>query len=182
MPAGEPVAQPRATRASTRSNPNTDDTFDSSRTPSHFALPRKRWTKGQDHTRGLCPHQWRIVSVVQGFYPRHFQPRRQTVLTVKRVLQIPRTYADAITSPERKEWKLVINKEMKRLQDHGVYELVPITSVPHDNKIIGSRFVSKQKTAGRFKVRFVVRGYFQEPGIDYGKLYEPVCRTGSTRI
>ena len=33
VPAGEPVAQPRATRASTRSKPNTDDTFDSSLTP-----------------------------------------------------------------------------------------------------------------------------------------------------
>ena len=33
-PAEEPVVQPRVTRASTRSNPNTDGTYDSSLTPS----------------------------------------------------------------------------------------------------------------------------------------------------
>ena len=71
---------------------------------------------------------------------------------------------------------------MDSLKDHDVYDLVPITSVPHDNKIIGSRFVFKQKTDGRFKARLVVQGYVQEPGIDYGKSYEPVCRIGSIRM
>ena len=101
---------------------------------------------------------------------------------MKRVLQTPRTHNDAINSPEHKEWKVAIVKEMNSLKEHQVYELVPITSVPKDNKIIGSRFVFKQKTDGRFKARLVVQGYVQEPGIDYGKSYAPVCRVGSIRM
>ena len=100
----------------------------------------------------------------------------------KRVLQIPRTCTDGINSPEHKKWKIAIDKEMNSLKDHDVYDLVPITSVPHDNKIIGSRFVFEQKTDGRFKDRLVVQGYAQEPGIDYGKSYAPVCRIGSIRM
>ena len=97
------------------------------------------------------------------------------------MLQIPRKYTDAINSPENKEWKIATDKEMNSLEDHDFYDLVPITSVPHDN-IIGSRFVLQAKTDGRFKARFVVQGYVQEPSIDYGKSYTPVCRIGSIRM
>ncbi|CAN0181201.1 unnamed protein product, partial [Laminaria digitata] len=93
----------------------------------------------------------------------------------------PRTHTDAINSPEHKEWKSTIDKEMNSLKEHQVYELVPITSVPKDNKIIGSRFVLKQKTDGRFKAWLFVQRYVQEAGIDYGKSYAPVCRVGSIR-
>ena len=104
----------------------------------------------------------------------------------KRVLQIPRTYTDAINSPEHKEWKITTDKEKNSLKDDDVYDLVPvlvpIPSVPHDNKIIGSRFVFEQNTDGRFKAPLVVQAYVQEPGIDSGKSYTPVCRIGSVRM
>ena len=70
---------------------------------------------------------------------------------------------------------------MDSLKQHDVYKLVNISSVPKGEKIIGSRFVFKQKTDGRFKARFVVQGHAQEPGIDYGRSYAPVCRIGSIR-
>ena len=44
-PAEEPVVQPRVTHASTRSNPNTDDTCDSSLTPSQLLDLTKRKPK-----------------------------------------------------------------------------------------------------------------------------------------
>ena len=55
-----------------------------------------------------------------------------------------RRKSDAINSPGHEEWKIAIDKEMDSLDDHDVYYLVPITNVPHDNKIIGSRFEFKQ--------------------------------------
>ena len=70
---------------------------------------------------------------------------------------------------------------MDSLKQHDVYKLVNISSVPKGEKIIGSRFVFKQKADGRFKVRLSVQGHVQKPGIDYEKSYAPVCRTGSTR-
>ena len=70
---------------------------------------------------------------------------------------------------------------MDSLKQHDVYKLVNISGVPKGEKIIGSRFVFKQKADGRFKARLVVQGHVQEPGIDYGRSYAPVCRIGSIR-
>ena len=70
---------------------------------------------------------------------------------------------------------------MDRLRKHNVYKLVKMSSVPKEEKIIGSRFVFKQKIDGRFKARLVVQGYVQEAGVDYGRSYAPVCRIGSIR-
>ena len=70
---------------------------------------------------------------------------------------------------------------MDSLKQHDVYKLVNISSIPKGEKIIGSRFVFKQRADGRFKARLVVQGPVQEPGIDYGRSYAPVCRIGSIR-
>ena len=70
---------------------------------------------------------------------------------------------------------------MDSLKQHDIYKLVNISSVPKGEEIIGSRFVFKQKADGRFKARLVVHGHVQEPGIDYGRSYAPVCRIGSIR-
>lgn len=63
-----------------------------------------------------------------------------------------------------------------------VYALVPIASAPKGNRIVGSSFASKKKTDGRFNARLAVQEYVQEPGIDYGKPYAPVCRVDSFRM
>ena len=84
-------------------------------------------------------------------------------------------------SPQWKDWQGAIQKEMDSLTQHDVYKLVSISSVPKGEKIIGSRFVVKQKADGGFKARLVVQGHLQEPGIDYGRSYAPVGRIGSIR-
>ncbi|CAN0447533.1 unnamed protein product, partial [Pylaiella littoralis] len=96
-------------------------------------------------------------------------------------IKIPNTYKDAIQSPQHEQWKEAIDNEMNNLKKHKVYKLVPISSVPKTEKIIGTRFVFKQKVDGRFKARLVVQGHVQEAGIDYGRSYAPVCRIGSIR-
>ena len=70
---------------------------------------------------------------------------------------------------------------MDSLKQHDVYKLVNVSSVPKGVKIVGSRFVFKQKADGRFKARLVVQGHVQESGIDYGRSYAPVCRIGRIR-
>ena len=93
-------------------------------------------------------------------------------------LKIPRRYKDVVKSPHWKACQGAIQKEMDSLKQHDVYKLVNISSVPKGEKIIGSRFIFKQKTDGRLKARLVVHGHFQEPGIDYGRSYASVCRMG----
>ena len=97
------------------------------------------------------------------------------------LVRIPNSYKDAQKSPQWGDRNNVIQKEMDSLRKHNAYKLVKVSSVPKEEKIIGSRFVSKQKIDGRFKARLVVQGYVQEAGVDYGISYAPVCRIGSIR-
>ena len=97
------------------------------------------------------------------------------------LLRIPNSYKDAQKSPQWGDWNNAIQKEMDSLRNHNVYKLVKMSSIPKEEKIIGSRFVFKQKVDGRFKARLVVQGYVQEAGVDYGRSYAPVCRIGSIR-
>ena len=97
------------------------------------------------------------------------------------LVRIPNSYKDAQKSPQWGDWNNAIQKEMDSLRKHNVYKLVKMSSVPKEEKIIGSRFVVKQKVDGRFKARLVVQGYVQEAGVDYGRSYAPVCRIGSIR-
>ena len=96
-------------------------------------------------------------------------------------VRIPNSYKDAQKSPQWGDWNNAIQKEMDSLRKHNVYKLVKMSSVPKEQKIIGSRFVFKQKVDGRFKARLVAQGYVQEAGVDYGRSYAPVCRIGSIR-
>ena len=96
-------------------------------------------------------------------------------------VRIPNSYKDAQKSPQWGDWNDAIQKEMDSLRKHNVYKLVKMSSVPKEEKIIGSRFIFKQKVDGRFKARLVVQGYAQEAGVDYGRSYAPVCRIGSIR-
>ena len=96
-------------------------------------------------------------------------------------LKTPNSYKDAMKSPQWKDSQGAIQKEMDSLKQHDVNKLVNISSIPKGEKTIGTRFVFKQKADGRFKARLVVQGHAQEPGVDYGRSYAPVCRIGSTR-
>ena len=62
-------------------------------------------------------------------------------------LKIPNSYKDAVKSPQWKDWQGAI-QEMDSFKQHDVYKLVNISSVPKGEKIIGSRFVFKQKEDG----------------------------------
>ena len=69
----------------------------------------------------------------------------------RRAIKIPGTFNEAITSPKGKQWKVAMDKEMSSLVKHQVYKLVPITSVPKGDKILGTRFAFKRKVDGSFK-------------------------------
>ncbi|CAB1109818.1 unnamed protein product [Ectocarpus sp. CCAP 1310/34] len=110
-------------------------------------------------------------------------PIRQGFLEEEhRAIKIPNTFKEAINSPETKQCKVAIGKELDSRAKHRVFKLVPITSVPKHEKVLGTRFVFKQKADERFKVRLVVQGHVQESGIDDGRRYARVCRIGSVRI
>ena len=82
-------------------------------------------------------------------------------------LKVPNTFKEAMSLPQTARWKAAADKEIPRLKKHGVYELVPASSVPAGQKVVGSRWVNKIKADDFFRSRLVVLGWAQVPGIDY---------------
>ena len=96
-------------------------------------------------------------------------------------VRIPNSYKDAQKSPQWGDWNNAIQKEMDSLRKHNVYKLVKMSSVPKEEKIIGSRFVFQAE--GRRKIQSQTRrSRLRTRG--WGRLlrsYAPVCRIGSIR-
>ena len=60
--------------------------------------------------------------------------------------------------PQAARWKVAADKEIASLKKHGVYELVPVSSVPAVQKVVSSPCVNKIKADDLFKSRLVVAG------------------------
>eukprot|EP00903_Cladosiphon_okamuranus_P012044 g11309.t1 len=97
-------------------------------------------------------------------------------------VEVPNTFKQAMSSPQSAQWDKAMRKEFSSLQDHDVADLIPISSVPASCSIIGTRWVYRVKTDGRFKARVVVQGWAQRHGIDCFTTFAPVCRIGSQRL
>ncbi|CAB1098028.1 unnamed protein product [Ectocarpus sp. CCAP 1310/34] len=85
--------------------------------------------------------------------PDYINPR---VLSPAAV-EVRNTYKQAMASPQATQWEKVMRKELDSLNDHEVSDLIPF-SVPAGYSIIGTRWVYRVKTDGRFKARVVVQG------------------------
>ena len=65
--------------------------------------------------------------------------------------------------------------ELQSLDEHEVADSIPSTSVPPGCSVIGTRWVFRVKTDGRFKARLVVQGWAQQHGLDCSTTFAPVC-------
>ena len=63
--------------------------------------------------------------------------------------------------PQAARWKTASDKEITSLEERGVFNLVPITSVPAGHKVVGTRWVWKIKADSTYKGRLVVQGFSQ---------------------
>ena len=84
--------------------------------------------------------------------------------------------------PQAAHWKTASDKEITSLKKHGVFDLVPIASVPAGHKVVVTRWVFKIKADSTYNGRLVVQGFSQIPGVDCGGTFAPVCRLQSIRM
>ena len=97
--------------------------------------------------------------------------------------RVPSTFKGAMGLPQAARWKTASDKKIASLKKHGVFDLVPITSVPTGHKLVGIRWwVFKTKADSTYKGRLVVQGFLQMPGVDCGGTFAPVCRLQSIRM
>ena len=96
----------------------------------------------------------------------------------------PRTYQEAISSPQAAQWQEAMEEEYRALELNQTFEIVQL---PRGRKALPGKWVYKLKLApdgsvARHKARFVVKGCLQKAGVDYAETFAPVARFASYRV
>ena len=97
----------------------------------------------------------------------------------------PRNFQEAWyhqNSEKRQNWRVAIRKEFKDMIRRGVWDVVEKSSIPEGRRLIGSKWVFKEKLDGRFRARLVCLGYSQIPEVDFSNNYAPVGNDITFRV
>jgi hypothetical protein len=92
----------------------------------------------------------------------------------------PENFEEAI---KESIWKNAMQEEIAAIEKNNTWQLV---EKPNDKEPIGVKWVYKLKhnpdgSIQRAKARLVVKGYAQQPGIDYSETFAPVARLDTVR-
>ena len=94
----------------------------------------------------------------------------------------PTSYKEAMSSKDKQKWKEAMDTEINSMIVKKVWRKVKKNEVPKDKKLIGCRWVYKQKDNGIYRARLVALGYSQRPGINFTDHYAPVVNDTTTRV
>ena len=75
--------------------------------------------------------------------------------------RVPNTFKEITGLPQTARWKTASDKEIASLEEHDVFSLVPITSIPAGHKVAGTRWKLKIKVDSIYKGRLVVKRFLQ---------------------
>jgi hypothetical protein len=98
---------------------------------------------------------------------------------------VPKTFLQAIHSTERINWKEAMDAELGKQVKYKVYDLMDHQSWM---RLLDGKWVYTQKIdgetgePGKFKARWVVKGYEQVEGLDYGELFASVSNKDTFRV
>ena len=94
---------------------------------------------------------------------------------------IPPTYKSALKDPH---WHHAMLEEYHALMDNFTWSLVP---KPAGVNIVTGKWIFRHKfnndgSLARYKARWVVRGFTQQEGVDYGETFSPVVKPATIRV
>ena len=81
----------------------------------------------------------------------------------------PMKYDEAMSGPDKEEWKKAVEEEHERMLTHKVWTPVKRSQVPKGAKIISTTWAMKKKANGKFRARLNARGFEQVEGVHYQK-------------
>jgi hypothetical protein len=96
-------------------------------------------------------------------------------------------YHEAMCGPDSEGYQEAMAKEIKALERHGTWTLVPKSSIPKGRRALPSTWAFKKKRfpdgmMRKLKARFCVRGDQQVEGVDYFESYAPVVSWTTVRL
>ena len=127
------------------------------------------------------PREWWKLSPVQLDEPDEMEDSDDELAMSASLPDEPLTFAEALTRPDAEKWRLAALEELAAHQSKGTWTLVPR---PAGSKVISSKWVFKVKhnadgSIDRYKAQLVAKGYNQQPGFDYLKVFAPTVRLSS---
>ncbi|CAI7781673.1 unnamed protein product [Closterium sp. NIES-54] len=95
----------------------------------------------------------------------------------------PATVEEALSGPQKEEWKAAMDAEFNSLIENGTCELVEL---PEGRWPISSKWVFKVKSGAdgaleRFRSRLVAKGFQQKEKVDFGEIFAPVVKPMTLR-
>jgi len=142
-------------------------------------------------------HKKRTRSEVWGTDPTRRSERisnqgsNDKVLTMKATeketdIKMPKTYSEAINSPESKLWRDAMDYELSKLEEMNTWSEMNESDVPQGDQILPGMWVHlvKNLESGekKFRSRWVVRGDQQKTNLSLSDTFAPVSRISSLRL
>jgi hypothetical protein len=102
-------------------------------------------------------------------------------------LDVPKSFRQAMRSPQRDYWREAIAKELAGLLALETWEMVPASSMPPGANLMHCHYVFavKRKADGsieKFKARLVADGNTQKHGVDFDRVFATVVKTSTIRL
>lgn len=145
----------------------------------------------QKHDQGEHPAEEDEPTIPQASPPREDDlPDDMPQRKVKTLQELYETCNFITLEPESFEvaskqeaWVKAMEEEINMIEKNKTWELV---NKPKDKDVIGVKWVYKTKfnsdgSIQKHKARLVVKGYAQQPGVDYSETFAPVARMDTIR-
>jgi hypothetical protein len=96
-------------------------------------------------------------------------------------LGVPKNYKELIRLND-KTWIKSLNDELENFLKRDAWEFLPRQNLPPNRKTLRCRWIFKEKVDKTKKSRTVVRGYEQEPGVDYVESFSPLATNTTIKV
>ena len=99
-------------------------------------------------------------------------------------LATPKTFLEALNSPQKLQWVAAMKKEIEALKENGTWDKMKL---PQGRKAVKSKWVYRIKTnengnVTKFKARLVAKGFTQIAGVDFKETFAPTAKLKSVRV